>query len=76
MSEKCKSTSPTKNQVKYQQKIICTEEKLDMISQTEKGEQIVNICCNVRLCHSSVCTIQDNADRITKSVNSGTKVFV
>jgi hypothetical protein len=76
MSEKCKSTSPTKNQVKNQQTTICTEWKLDMISQLEKGKQIVNICHNVRLCHGSVCTIQDKADRITKRANSRTKVFV
>jgi len=53
MSEKCKSTSPTKNQVKNQQTTICTDWKLDMISQLEKGKQIVNICHNVRLCVNS-----------------------
>jgi hypothetical protein len=47
-----------------------------MISQLEKGKQIVNICHNVRLCHGSICTIQDNAERITKSANSGTEAFV
>jgi hypothetical protein len=75
MSEKCKSTSSTENQVKNQQTTICTEQKLDTMNQLEKGKQIVNIC-HVRLCHGSICTIQDNVDRITKSVNSGTKVFV
>jgi hypothetical protein len=52
------------------------EEKLDKISWLEKGEQIVDICCNVRLAHNSVYTIHDNAERITESAKSGTKVFV
>jgi hypothetical protein len=38
---------------------------LDVIRQLEKGEQIVDICQNVRFVHSGVCTIGDNADRIT-----------
>jgi hypothetical protein len=38
MSEKCKSTSPSAIQVKNQRKTISTEEKLDVISQLEKGE--------------------------------------
>ena len=50
------------------------EEKLDIISQLEKGEQTVNICHNVRLAHSSIRTIRDNADRIKESSKSGTKV--
>jgi hypothetical protein len=41
----------------------------------EKGERI-DICNNVRLTHSSVCTIRDNADTITESAMSETKVFV
>jgi hypothetical protein len=43
------------------------EEKLDVISRLQKGERIVDICCNVRLAHGSICTIYDNADRIKES---------
>jgi len=45
-------------------------EKLKVISQLEKGEQIFYICRNVRCVHISVCTICDNANRITDSVKS------
>jgi len=62
MGDKCKSGSPSVIQVKNQQKTISTAEKLDVISQFEKGE-IVDIWCNVRLAHS-VCTVCNNADRI------------
>jgi hypothetical protein len=48
--------------------------KLDIISQLEKCERIVNICHNVRLTHSSICTIRDSADCIKESAKSGTKV--
>jgi hypothetical protein len=48
---------------------------LDLISQLGKGEWIVDICHNVRLAHSSICTFHDNADRIKESAKSGTKVF-
>jgi len=44
--------------------------------QLEKGEQIVNICHSVRFAHSSVCTVYDNADRITESAKSATSVCV
>ena len=44
-----------------------TEEKLDTKSQLEKGDQIVDICHNVRLADGSICTFCDNADRITDS---------
>ena len=57
-------------------KEISTEEKLDILSQTEKGKRTVDICHNVRLTHSSVCTIRDNADRIKENAKSGTKKFV
>jgi hypothetical protein len=46
MSEECQSTSPSEIQVKNQQKTISTEEKLDVISQLEKGERMVDICHN------------------------------
>ena len=52
------------------------EEKLDVINRHENTEQVVDICHNVRLAHSSISTIHDNADRITESPKSETKVFV
>jgi len=64
MSEKCKSTSPSRIQVKNQQKTVNNEDKLDIISQLEQGKQPVDICHIVRLAGSSVCTIHDSADRI------------
>jgi len=70
MSEKHKSTSPSAIQVKNWWETISTEEKLDVISWLEKGEQIVDICHNVKLTHSSVHTICDNAGRITESAKS------
>ena len=55
---------------------ICTEEKLDVISQNEKGEWIVDTQCNVRFAHSSIHTIRDNAGTFTESAMSEPKVFV
>jgi hypothetical protein len=52
------------------------EEKLDIISHLEKDEWIAHISCNVRVAQCSICTIHDNADRITGSATSGTRVFV
>jgi hypothetical protein len=46
---------------------MSTEEKLDTKSQLEKDDQIVDIYHNVRLADGSICTICDNADRITDS---------
>jgi hypothetical protein len=48
MSEKRKSASPSAIQVKYRRKTIGTEEKLDVTNRLDKGEQIVDICRNVR----------------------------
>jgi len=76
MSEKCKSTSPSAIQVKNWWNTINIEEKLEEISWLEKCEQIFYICHNVTCPHSSVHTIADNADRITESAKSGSKVFV
>jgi IS30 family transposase len=76
MSEKHKSTSPSTIQVKNWQEAISSKEKLDVISWLEKGEWIVDICHNVRLTYSSVHTVCDNADRVTESAKSGTKVNV
>jgi hypothetical protein len=73
--EKCKSASPSAIEVKNRRKTISIEEKLDAISQLEKGERIVDICRNVRLADSSIHTICDNADRIKESAEAGTKVF-
>jgi transcriptional regulator len=55
---------------------ISTEEKLDVISQSEKGERIVDICRNVRFTHISMCTVHDNAGRNTERANSETKLLV
>ena len=57
MSENCQSTSPSPLPVKNHWKTISIEEKLDVISSLEIGEQIVDMWHNVRLAHSSVqCT--------------------
>jgi hypothetical protein len=48
MSEKHKSISPRAIQAKIQQKTSSTDENLDTIRQFEKGEQIADICHNVR----------------------------
>jgi len=41
-----------------------------------KGEQIVYVGHNVRFAHSSICTMFVNADTVTESARSGTKLFV
>ena len=74
MSQKRKSTSPSAIQVKNRWKT--NKEKLDEISQPEKGEQTVGICYNVKFAPICICIVHDNADRITGSVKSGTKMFV
>jgi hypothetical protein len=63
MTEKCKSTSPGKIQMKNWQKTIGTEEKLHAIHQLEKGELPVDICHSVRLAHNSAHTVCANANR-------------
>jgi hypothetical protein len=62
--------------VENRQKTITFDEKLYVLSQPEKGEQIIDICHEVRLAHNRIPTIRDNADRITESAKSGTEVFV
>jgi len=47
---------------------------LDVKRRLEKDAQIVDMCQNVRVTHSSVRTIQDNAKRIKESAKLGTKV--
>jgi hypothetical protein len=74
MSEKCTSISHRAIQVKNQWETINIEGKLD-VRQCERDEQIVDICCNVRLAYRSICTNLDNADRIKESSKSGTKVL-
>ena len=71
MSRKRKSASYSTIQVKNLWKTISVERKLDVISQLEKGEWIVNKRQNVRFTYISVCTVHDNAHRV-----SGTKAFV
>jgi hypothetical protein len=71
MSGKLKGTSPNEIQVK-RRKTISIEDKLDIINRLENGERIADICRNVRLAHSSVRTIRDNADKIKASAKSGT----
>jgi len=73
MSEKCKSISPSAIQVKNRWKTMCVEEKLDISCQLEKANELVTY--GIMLC-ISICPIRDNADRITESSKSGTKVFV
>ena len=66
MSEKCKSTSPSAMQLKNQCKTSNIEEKIDVISQLEKGEQTFGICHYVRYGHISVHVIHGNANRNTE----------
>jgi hypothetical protein len=67
MTEKCNSTSPSAIQVKNWWKTVNTEEKLNVINQLKKDEQIADLCRNVRSARIGVCTIHDTADRITES---------
>ena len=62
--------------MKNQQKAIATDKKLDVISWREKGEWIVDMCCNDRLTYNSTLTIRDSGDKIKESAQSGSKVFV
>jgi len=54
MTEKHKSTSPSAIQAENLWKTISSEDKLDVISRLERGEQIVDICHNDKLAHSSI----------------------
>jgi len=71
MSEKHKFTPPSAIQVKNWQKAISTEEKLDVISRLKESVQRA-----AKLSRSGICTISDNADRITENAKSGMKVSV
>ena len=74
MNKKRKSTSSSATQVKNWQKTISTDDKLEVLSQLEKGEQIVNICHNVRLNHSNIVQFMVLLIQLQKKL-SGTKVF-
>ena len=50
--------------------MIDIEEKLDTISQLEKGEQIVDTWHKVRCTHISIHRVCDNADSIKESDES------
>ena len=76
VSEEHKSALPSAIQVKNWQMTIFIEEKLDIVSRLEKGEQIVDRWCNVRFADSDIHTICDNADKFTESAKSGHKVFM
>jgi len=49
---------------------------MDVISRLKSGELYVDVCRNVSFTYISLSTIRDNADRVTESTKSGTKVFV
>jgi len=76
MSEKCKCTSPSAIQLKNWRTTICTKEKLNVISQLDKGYIIVDIRHNVIVTHRRLRTIHDNAYGFTESAKSVPKFFV
>jgi len=76
MSKKRKSSSRSGMQVKNWRKTISVEEKLNVISRLARGELYVDVCRNVSFSYISVSTIRDNADGVTESTKSGTKVLV
>jgi hypothetical protein len=51
------------------------DKKSNVVTKLEKGEQIVDTCCNVRFPHISISTGCNNAVRITDSYKSGIKLF-
>jgi hypothetical protein len=73
MREKGKYASPSAVQVKNRHTTIGTDEKLHEIRRREKRERIIDICRNVRLAHSSVRTVCDNADRIKEVLSQELK---
>jgi hypothetical protein len=60
MSGRRKSKSHGVFKLKNWKKKKPVEENLDLINRFDKGEEIVDRCCNVRLSHSSMCMICDN----------------
>ena len=63
-SEKCKCTSPSAMEVRNWYKTVGTEGKLDKINWHKRGWMKCYIYGNVRIAHSSIITICDNAGRI------------
>jgi len=61
MNEKRKCTLPSAIQFKKQQMTISNEEKLHLISQLAKCEQIDDRRHNVLFAHNSIRTLHDNA---------------
>jgi hypothetical protein len=72
MSEKCQSTSPSAIQVKNQQKIISIEEKLYVINQMKKVNELLTFAIMLKPADGIVHTSHDNADRFKER----TKVYV
>ena len=68
VGDKPQSTALSAIQLKNRQQTVHIEEKLDIISQLEKGELIVDVCLNV-IFTRSVHTVRDNAGRSANSVN-------
>ena len=71
MWKKRKSTLPSAMQVRNRRKTISTAEKLDVTSEFERDERIVDVCRNFRSVRSRLHTA--NVDRITESAKSETK---
>ena len=63
MCEKCHSSSSNAIQVKNQQKIIGIEEKLYVMNQLIKVNELLTCTIMLRLAHGVVRTGHDNADR-------------
>ena len=76
MSEKCQSTSPSPIQIKIQQKTISIEEKLCVINQLKKVNNLFTYAVILRPAHCGVNASQDYANRFKESAKSGTKVTV
>jgi len=73
MSEEHNSTSPGAIQVKNWWKTTSVEEKLNVIDQLEKGEQVVDLCH--RLPHTCVHAVCDNVATV-KGAKPWNEVFV
>ena len=63
MSDKCQSASPSAVQVQNQQKIIGFEEKLYVINEMEKVNELLTFAIMLRPADGIVRTSHDNADR-------------
>ena len=76
MCKRHKSTSRSAIEVKNRRKTISVEEQIDVICRIERGELYVDVGRNVSFAYISVSTIRNNADGVTESTKSGTKVLV